>query len=62
MQALYGVTCSLVMVDEYGLLRMLCTLMVQEVYKLDAGRLYATYFGGDDKQGLKPDDEAKQIW
>lgn len=36
--------------------------MVQEVYKLDADRLYATYFGGDDKQGLKPDDEAKQIW
>lgn len=32
------------------------------VYKLAGDRLYATYFGGDEKQGLKPDEEARQIW
>lgn len=31
-------------------------------FGLDPTRLYATYFGGDDKQGLKPDEEAKQLW
>ena len=35
---------------------------MQTVYKLQGERLYATYFGGDEKQGLKPDEEAKQIW
>lgn len=37
-------------------------LDLQSVYKLAGERLYATYFGGDEKQGLKPDEEAKQIW
>jgi alanyl-tRNA synthetase len=32
------------------------------VYGLPAERLYATYFGGDAKQGLPADDEAKAIW
>jgi alanyl-tRNA synthetase len=32
------------------------------VYKLPAERLYATYFGGDEKQGLPADDEAREIW
>jgi alanyl-tRNA synthetase len=32
------------------------------VYKLPAERLYATYFGGDAKQGLPADDEARDIW
>lgn len=36
--------------------------LLTEVYKLPANQLYATYFGGDEKQGLKPDDDAKQIW
>lgn len=36
--------------------------VLQEVYQLKADRLYATYFGGDAKQGLQPDDEAKNIW
>eukprot|EP00624_Nannochloropsis_granulata_P004692 evm.model.NODE_3366_length_53577_cov_19.425985.3 len=31
-------------------------------FGLDPTRLYATYFGGDEKQGLKPDEEAKQLW
>lgn len=35
---------------------------LQAVYKLDGERLYATYFGGEEKQGLKPDEEARQIW
>lgn len=35
---------------------------LQSVYKLDGERLYATYFGGEEKQGLKPDEEARQIW
>lgn len=36
--------------------------LLTEVYKLPAERIYVTYFGGDEKQGLKPDDECKQIW
>lgn len=36
--------------------------LLTEVYKLPKDRLYATYFGGDEKLGLLPDDEAKQIW
>lgn len=36
--------------------------VLQTVYKLDGERLYATYFGGEEKQGLKPDEEARQIW
>jgi hypothetical protein len=34
----------------------------KKVYKLPAERLYATYFGGDAKQGLPADDEARKIW
>jgi len=33
-----------------------------EVWKLDPARLYATYFEGDDKEGLEPDHEAKELW
>ena len=32
------------------------------VYKLPADRLYATYFGGDAKQGLPADEEARAFW
>ncbi|CAM9448574.1 unnamed protein product [Ascophyllum nodosum] len=31
-------------------------------FRLDGERLYATYFGGDEKLGLGPDEEAKRIW
>ncbi|KAJ1919934.1 Alanine--tRNA ligase [Tieghemiomyces parasiticus] len=31
-------------------------------FKLPADRLYVTYFGGDEKQGLTPDLEARDIW
>lgn len=31
-------------------------------YGLPAERIYATYFGGDEKQGLQPDLEARQFW
>ena len=31
-------------------------------YELDKSRLYATYFGGDEEQGLPPDEDARQIW
>jgi alanyl-tRNA synthetase len=31
-------------------------------FGLDPERLYATYFGGDESQGLPPDDTAKDIW
>ena len=34
--------------------------LLTEVYKLDASRIYATYFGGDEK--TPADDEAKEIW
>ncbi|CAL7939430.1 unnamed protein product [Xylocopa violacea] len=30
--------------------------------KLPIDRLYVTYFGGDEKNNLKPDEECKQIW
>lgn len=31
-------------------------------YGINPDRLYASYFGGDDKQGLIADEEAKNIW
>ncbi|KAL0125102.1 hypothetical protein PUN28_004327 [Cardiocondyla obscurior] len=33
-----------------------------DVLKLPADRLYVTYFGGDEKSGLAPDDECKDLW
>ncbi|XP_027109818.1 alanine--tRNA ligase-like isoform X1 [Coffea arabica] len=33
-----------------------------KVYGLPADRIYATYFGGDDKSGLPADFEARDIW
>lgn len=33
-----------------------------QVYKLPTDRFYATYFGGDEKAGLAPDTEAREIW
>lgn len=36
--------------------------LLTEVYKIDADRLYATYFGGDEKQNLPADEETRQIW
>ncbi|KAI5965993.1 ALA1 [Candida margitis] len=36
--------------------------LLTEVYSLEKDRLYVTYFGGDDKQGLEADLEAKQFW
>ena len=36
--------------------------LLTELYKIDPDRLYATYFGGDPKQGLEPDLEARDIW
>eukprot|EP00897_Mesotaenium_endlicherianum_P008942 jgi/Mesen1/8076/ME000434S07323 len=36
--------------------------LLTQVYKLPEDRLYATYFGGDEKLGLDPDTEARDIW
>ncbi|KAK7362565.1 hypothetical protein VNO77_04681 [Canavalia gladiata] len=36
--------------------------LLTQVYKLPSDRIYATYFGGDDKSGLAPDFEARDIW
>ncbi|KAJ4974414.1 hypothetical protein NE237_007588 [Protea cynaroides] len=36
--------------------------LLTQVYKLPTDRIYATYFGGDEKSGLAADDEAKEIW
>ncbi|MBP5782679.1 MAG: alanine--tRNA ligase, partial [Bacteroidales bacterium] len=36
--------------------------LLTEVYKIDKNRLYATVFGGDEKQGLEVDEEAKEYW
>ncbi|KAJ8451276.1 hypothetical protein Cgig2_014048 [Carnegiea gigantea] len=35
---------------------------LDDVYKLPADRIYATYFGGDEKSGLAADMEARDIW
>jgi alanyl-tRNA synthetase len=39
-----------------------CFELLTEVYGLEKERIYASYFGGDEKQGLEPDLEAKEIW
>eukprot|EP01041_Mallomonas_annulata_P001725 gene1725-3341_t len=31
-------------------------------FGMNPERIYATYFGGDEKQGLAPDNEAREIW
>jgi hypothetical protein len=36
--------------------------LLTEVYKLPKDQLYVTYFEGDAKNGLPPDEEAKQYW
>lgn len=36
--------------------------LLTEVYKLPSDHIYATYFGGDEKSGLAPDFEARDIW
>ncbi|PVF97475.1 hypothetical protein CPB86DRAFT_807243 [Serendipita vermifera] len=36
--------------------------LLTEVYKLPVDRLYVSYFEGDPKQGLAPDEETRQIW
>ncbi|XP_026405708.1 alanine--tRNA ligase-like [Papaver somniferum] len=36
--------------------------LLTQVYKLPADRIYATYFGGDEKLGLEADNEARDIW
>lgn len=36
--------------------------LLTEVYKLPKDRLYASYFGGDEKEKLTPDEEAKALW
>ena len=33
-----------------------------QVYKLPTDRFYATYFGGDEKAGLAPDTESRDMW
>ncbi|KAK6926203.1 DHHA1 domain [Dillenia turbinata] len=36
--------------------------LLTQVYRLPADRIYATYFGGDEKAGLAADNEARDIW
>ncbi|PFH46034.1 hypothetical protein AMATHDRAFT_156759 [Amanita thiersii Skay4041] len=36
--------------------------LLTEVYQLPKDRLYITYFGGDVKNGLEPDNDSKQYW
>lgn len=36
--------------------------MIDQVFLLDTSRLYATYFGGDEKLGVGPDEDSKKIW
>lgn len=36
--------------------------LLTKVWGLDPTRLHATYFGGDEKSGLAPDAEARDLW
>lgn len=36
--------------------------LLTDVYGIEEDRLYATYFGGDEKMGLEPDLEARDFW
>ncbi|XP_024966283.1 alanine--tRNA ligase [Cynara cardunculus var. scolymus] len=36
--------------------------LLTTVFKLPTDRIYATYFGGDEKLGLPADNEAREIW
>ncbi|KAK1401657.1 Alanine--tRNA ligase [Heracleum sosnowskyi] len=36
--------------------------LLTKVYELPKDRIYATYFGGDEKSGLPADNEAKDLW
>jgi len=36
--------------------------LLTKVFKIPGDRLYATYFEGNAKLGLPPDDETKQLW
>ena len=36
--------------------------LLTEVWGLDKSRLHATYFEGDEKEGLEPDSEARELW
>lgn len=36
--------------------------LLTQVYNIPQERLYVTYFGGDEKNLLKPDLETRDIW
>lgn len=36
--------------------------LLTDVYGINKKALYVTYFDGDEKLGLKPDLECKEIW
>ncbi|MEI6764503.1 MAG: alanine--tRNA ligase [Bacteroidota bacterium] len=36
--------------------------LLTEVYKINKDNLYVTVFGGDEKEGLEPDNEAFEFW
>ncbi|KAK6541205.1 Alanine--tRNA ligase [Orbilia ellipsospora] len=36
--------------------------LLTQVFKLDSGRLYVTYFGGDEASGLPADLETRDLW
>ncbi|CAL5323547.1 unnamed protein product [Camellia sinensis] len=36
--------------------------LLTKVYKLPSDRIYATYFGGDEKSGLAADNDARDMW
>uniref|UniRef100_A0A182JF17 Alanine--tRNA ligase n=1 Tax=Anopheles atroparvus TaxID=41427 RepID=A0A182JF17_ANOAO len=36
--------------------------LLTNVYRIDAGRVYVTYFGGDARLNLPADDECREIW
>ncbi|MCB0809583.1 MAG: alanine--tRNA ligase, partial [Flavobacteriales bacterium] len=36
--------------------------LLVDTFQIDPARLYVTYFGGDEADGLEPDTEARDLW
>ncbi|MBP6642862.1 MAG: alanine--tRNA ligase [Flavobacteriales bacterium] len=36
--------------------------LLVDTYKIDTNKLYVTYFGGDEKDGLPADEETRDLW
>ncbi|PON63807.1 Alanine-tRNA ligase, class IIc [Trema orientale] len=58
----YSLKSNLVLMGKRIKIERKTILTISSVYKLPTDRIFATYFGGDEKAGLAPDNEARDIW